>query len=69
MNFDLSIKSEVKIELFDISGRLVKEIENSFLLPGNYPYYQNAENFNSGIYFLRFKVNESIRTEKIVLIK
>ncbi|MBK8984322.1 MAG: T9SS type A sorting domain-containing protein [Ignavibacteria bacterium] len=69
INFDLIFKSEVKIELFDINGKLIKEIENSLLLPGNYPYYQNAENFNSGIYFLKFKVNESIRTEKIVLIK
>lgn len=69
IDFDLSINSIVRIDLFDVSGRLISKIEDTFLQSGTYKYFQNAENLNSGIYFLRFKINENYRTKKIILIK
>ncbi len=57
------------LNLYDINGRLVKELVRSQLNPGIYKYNLNAADLPSGIYFYRLYNNKSYSTKKLTLIK
>ncbi len=57
------------IEVFDIAGKKIDVITEGFITPGNYNVYWNAQDFPSGIYFLRISSSEYSVATKIVLLK
>lgn len=69
INFYLSRSTKVKIELFDISGKKVKEIENKILNIGNHQYMINTPELSSGVYFLKTEINKEFFSKRILLIK
>jgi len=69
LKFTLIKKSKVNISLFDISGRLIKVLENGFLNSGVYSKIFNASELSSGIYFLRILSNNKTFSRKVVLLK
>lgn len=69
INFYLSQSSKVKIELFDISGKKAKVIENKILNIGNYQYMINTPELSSGVYFLKTEINKEFFSKRIILIK
>ena len=55
--------------VFDINGRVVKELINGYLQKGNLEITFNNKGLTSGIYFIRI-VGEGIQhTSKVVLLK
>lgn len=70
INFELKSISDVKIELYDIAGRLAKT-----LLPETnlnvYEFKQsfNLNELNSGAYFLKLSINGKVSTVKIFVTK
>jgi Secretion system C-terminal sorting domain len=69
LSFNLKQSSKVIAELFDLTGRRVKEIENRYLNFGNHQYIISTPELSSGIYFIRLNINNKIYSKKILLIK
>ena len=68
---EIAIENEAKIDvrLFDISGKEVLSVGSNTYNTGTYKFVINGETLNSGVYFCVIKVNDTIETKKIVLIK
>lgn len=63
-------KLEVWISVYDITGKLIKEIINHKQSPGEYEIAFDGTNYSSGIYFYSMIVDGSlIETKKMLLIK
>lgn len=59
----------VSIKVYDIRGRFISEIVNSFQQPGIYELKWNGAGYASGIYFYRLKAGNFTETKKMVLVK
>ncbi|PJA26122.1 MAG: hypothetical protein CO189_12550 [candidate division Zixibacteria bacterium CG_4_9_14_3_um_filter_46_8] len=59
---DVGIGQEYTISVFDVGGRLVKNLHQGWLAPGNYLFPWNALNNSSGVYYCRAVgiVNQSL---------
>jgi hypothetical protein len=77
IKFDLPNTAEVKLTIFDISGRELSVLYNGKLQAGSYEYKWEASSYASGVYFYRLVVSSSnpinagqySRTMKMMLIK
>ncbi|HCA44079.1 MAG TPA: hypothetical protein DEP28_12600 [Bacteroidetes bacterium] len=69
IEFNVSKKEEVKIKVFDMTGKLVKFIFNGILERGNYKFLFNGSELPSGIYYYSYTSRENSQTKKMVLIK
>jgi hypothetical protein len=69
IKFDLPKNSFVKINIFDVTGRLVNELVNLNLQPGSYETEFNGMNLSSGVYYYRIEAGEFIETNKMILVK
>jgi uncharacterized delta-60 repeat protein len=70
----LSAKSKVSLQLFNISGRLVKTLVNQEKNTGNYSLIWNGTDDNNrkvgeGIYFCILKTEQGILKQKILLVR
>jgi hypothetical protein len=59
----------VKISVYNALGELIKVLVNETKEPGYYNTKWDAENINSGVYFLKFETNNFNSTKKMLLIK
>ena len=66
--YHLNKKENVRIELFDIIGKKVVELENKNQAEGDYSYNVSKQDYNlkSGIYFVKFSVEGNTITKKIL---
>lgn len=69
INFNLPKESFLKIEIFDISGKLHKMINLGRLKKGNHQIKLNLSKFPKGIYFLRLKYGKEEIIEKLTILK
>jgi len=72
IQFQMVNAGRVKLVIYDILGREVKILVNEIRQAGIHKEMFNAGNFSSGVYFLRFLVNDGkdfIDVKKMVLIK
>jgi hypothetical protein len=69
LRFNLTKSAKVIIELFDLSGKKINEIENTLLNSGKHIYLINTPELCSGVYFIKIKINNSVYSKKILLIK
>lgn len=69
ISFSLPKESNVKLSVFDMSGKEVSELVNSTLTPGNYNINFDGKGVSSGIYFYRLDAGDFTATKKMVLIK
>ena len=67
--FDIPKPGNVKLTLYDITGREVSRLYDEDLIPGSYKYSFNMGNLNSGVYFVKINANTFTSAIKIVLIK
>jgi len=70
-NITYSIKENerVIICIFDITGKLVKELVNEYKTAGTYIISYNGSELSSGIYFYRMRTNSFTEIKKMILIK
>jgi hypothetical protein len=66
VRFSLNHQSGVTILLYDVSGRLVREIPAGEKSPGNYNI--DIGPVNAGIYFCKLKTDQEEVVEKLVVI-
>lgn len=61
--------SNVKLTVFDASGREVSTLINSQIAPGTYEFEFSAKNLTSGVYFYRLSTDNFVDTKKMILVK
>lgn len=59
----------IKIEVFDISGRLIRILINDFIFAGNYKVKFNPDGLSSGIYFYKLSSYYFSDVKKMLFIK
>ncbi len=69
IKFDLPNSSIVRINVFDITGRMINEIFNMNLQAGSYETEFNGANLSSGIYYYRIEAGNFVETKKMILVK
>jgi hypothetical protein len=67
IKYELNQPANVSIELFNIIGEKIEEISPYSLKNKNiYQYTVNLEQLNSGMYFVKIRVNSSEKTIKLI---
>lgn len=61
--------SDVTVEVFDVSGRLVANLGDGFRHSGFHETVWNADFIGAGIYFIRAEYEDQVRVSKAVLVK
>ena len=69
IEFALPKSSDVKIVVYDISGRKVDVLVNEKLQAGSYRVDFNGSKLSSGVYFYKLMTDEFTQTKKMVLVK
>ncbi len=69
VSYQMSVASNISLEVFDMSGRKLVELASGFHLPGEYGYVWDASGRAAGIYIVRLRGGEEGRFEKLVLLK
>jgi len=69
IEFALPKSSEVSLVIYDVLGRVVKEIVSGTYEAGNHKVIFNATNMASGIYFYKLKAGDFVSVKKLTLLK
>jgi len=69
IDFSIPFDSNVKISIYDISGRLVDDLFNNNISSGYHSFKWDASNRASGIYFVTIHSGDFIESKKMTLIK
>jgi len=74
ISYEIPIAGQVRIEIFDLTGKLVKQFENEHKNPGEFNVRWNGQNDSdqgmaSGIYVCSLKTGQTRRNIKLLLIK
>ena len=70
-NIDYVVPSEshLSVRIYDIIGNEVDVLVDDVQLAGHYKIQWNAEQFSSGVYFIRFELLGQSKVQKMVLMK
>ena len=60
---------KVKIDVYDITGRLVRSVFNGTLPSGNHALSVNLEDLASGVYMYRLQTNDMVQIKRMTLVK
>jgi hypothetical protein len=69
INYDISVKTNVRIDVFDITGKYINTLVDEVKRPGSYSVAFDGRNLSSGIYFYRLKAGTFTDFKRMVLIK
>ena len=67
--YRLPHETHVRLDVFDISGRLVTNLVDAFQNSGEHSVYWNAATRPSGVYFYQFKAGDFSETRRMILVK
>jgi len=67
INYELKEKAEVKLSVFDNTGRLIQQYNNGIQEKGGYSLELNVSELNSGIYYYTLQVNKLKQTKKLII--
>ena len=72
--YDVPEESEVMLRIYDVTGRMVKELVNGEVEPGRYQVVWNGTDMYgssvaSGMYLYQLKTHTTIKTNKLILLK
>ncbi len=69
ISYGLPENTNVKIEIYDLTGRQVCSLINEFQHQGNHSINWNASAQSTGIYFVKMIAGDYVNTKKLMLIK
>jgi photosystem II stability/assembly factor-like uncharacterized protein len=69
IKFEIAKAGDVKIVVYDVSGREVQTLVDDALKPDTYETVFNGAMLTSGIYFCRLSAGDFIQTRRMVMIK
>jgi hypothetical protein len=67
LSYELKENSEVRISLYDITGREIKTLENTTLNSGKQELKINKHLLQPGMYFIRFEAGETTFSHKLLV--
>jgi len=67
--YDIPSRSQVQLNIYDISGRLVRKLVDEVKSPGSYKAEFDGKDLSSGIYFYRLRYDGKITTKRMLLLK
>jgi len=69
IGFELARAGEVTLEVFDITGRLVRTLVDGMMPDGTHEVQLDARDLPSGVYVYRLAAGEVIEAKKMILIR
>lgn len=69
IKFTIPKNSNVKLSIYDITGKEISTLVNEHLTAGTYQYYFDGSKLNSGVYIYRLNNDDTYQTRKMVLLK
>ena len=69
LSYNVPQDTHIKLSVYDINGRLVENLVNSYQDAGSYNTVWNASAVSSGVYFVTLTTSSDMLTQKIMLIK
>ncbi|MCD6087433.1 MAG: S8 family serine peptidase [Candidatus Hydrothermae bacterium] len=74
ISFSLPLSEKIELNIYDVTGRKIKEILNSKLSPGEYKFHWDVTDdmgraVGSGIYFVRIRSKSFKSTEKLLILR
>ena len=67
IEYTITVATLVRLNVYDLLGRRVKELVNSQLPAGKHSAVWNAEEVGSGLYFYRLEVGGVVETRPMML--
>jgi PKD repeat protein len=67
LNFQMENESAVSIQLVDMLGKTIQNIENSRLTSGEHRYEINTNALSTGIYLINLSVDGLVHTQKLIV--
>ena len=67
--YTIDVNENVRIDLLNISGKLIRTLVNKDHLPGNYRVNINEPALSSGIYLIRVQSGTQVEIQKIMMLK
>jgi hypothetical protein len=69
IQFQIPIRTEVTLSVFDLLGREVATLTSGVMNPGTYSVLWDAGEFPSGVYLYRLTTAQNVQVRKLVLLK
>ncbi|MBI1938036.1 MAG: T9SS type A sorting domain-containing protein [Ignavibacteriales bacterium] len=69
IGFFITSYSKVRLEVYDITGRLIQVLINSYKQQGYHEAEFNSEKLTSGVYFYKITANNYSEVKKMILLK
>ncbi|MBN8569999.1 MAG: S8 family peptidase [Ignavibacteria bacterium] len=69
IKFALPKAGFVSLKVFDVTGRMIKELVSEFKETGNYSVVFDGAGISSGVYFYKLETSNFIDTKRMVLVK
>jgi len=69
IRFELRDASQIRLTVYDISGREVAVLAEGFYSAGAHLVVFDGEGLSSGVYFARLQVVDEAQTKKLLLVK
>lgn len=69
IKFSMPERGSVKLNVYDLSGKLVAKLVDNVYEKGNHKIVFNAEGLASGVYFYKIVTDKNVVTKKMVLVK
>jgi GH35 family endo-1,4-beta-xylanase len=69
IKYDIPKSSDVKVSVFDITGRLIQTLVNGQKASGSHTVTFNASSISSGVYFYRIEAGSYVNVKRMMLIK
>ncbi len=69
IEYALQGQAHVKLSVYDVNGKLVKQLVNEKKTPGNYQITLSSDQLASGVYFYRLRAGGFNETRKLVLMR
>ncbi len=68
LQIDLNKRTEVTVELINVNGEILQQLKKEFV-SGTNNMSINIEQLSSGIYFVQFRSNQTVKTERISIMR
>jgi len=74
IRFEIAKEAHVRINIYDVTGRRVRQLENARMGPGGYERVWNGRDDDgrslpSGAYYVRLETPQKIDRRKVLLVK
>ena len=69
ISYDVPSDMNVSLVVYDVRGRMVAELANGVMNAGTHDVIWNAENQSSGLYFMKLVAGNTMKTQKMMLVK